>query len=63
MIRDVALWLAVADLAASAAFAALVYAAGRRSPHPVPGRTALGLVALLALPGVVVYGLVWAFGG
>ncbi|HVK09949.1 MAG TPA: hypothetical protein VM597_14360 [Gemmataceae bacterium] len=62
MIRDVVLWLAIADIVAAAALGLVIYVVGRRSGHPVPATTAVGLTVLFALPGVVVYGLAWAIG-
>ncbi len=63
MIRDVVVWLAVSDVVAAAALGLVIYLIGRRSGHPVPASTAIGLGMLFALPGAVVYGLVWVFGG
>jgi hypothetical protein len=63
MIRDVVVWLAVSDVVAAAALGLIVYVVGRRSAHPVPAATAVGLAVLFALPGVLLYGLAWAFGG
>jgi hypothetical protein len=63
MIRDVVVWLAVSDVVAAAALGLVIYTVGRRSGHPVPATTAVGLGVLFALPGAAVYGLVWAFGG
>jgi hypothetical protein len=63
MIRDVVIWLAVSDVVAAAALGLIIYMIGRRSGHPVPVTTAIGLGVLFALPGALLYGLVWAFGG
>ena len=63
MIRDGVIWLAVSDAVAAAALGLIVYVVGRRSAHPVSAGTAVGLGALFALPGALLYGLVLVFGG
>ena len=62
MIRNVVLWLAIADVIAAAVLGLMVYVVGRRSAHPVPVTTAIGLTMVLASPGALVYGLAWAIG-
>jgi hypothetical protein len=55
MIVDILGWVAIADAAAAAVFASLIYAIGQRSnPRVTIGRAAW-LAVLLALPAACVY--------
>jgi hypothetical protein len=59
VILEVLGWLVVADAVAAALFAGAVYAAGRRSGHPVPAGRAVGIAGCLIVPALLLYAIVW----
>jgi hypothetical protein len=59
MILNVLGLFALAEAAAAAVLAAIVYAVGRRSAHPVPARTAFGIGLMVALPVLLLYLVAW----
>ena len=59
MIFEVLGWLVVADTVAAVLFAGAVYAAARRSGHPVPAGRAAGIAGCLIVPALLLYAIVW----
>ena len=54
-------WLALADGLAALFLAALVYVISRRSRHPISARAAMTLGLVVAIPVLLLYGIVLMF--
>jgi len=59
VILEVLGWLVAADAVAAMLFAGAVYAAGRRSGHPVAAGRAAGIAGCLIVPALLLYAMVW----
>jgi len=59
MILEVLAWIALLDAVAAAAMAAIVYLVGRRTGHPVPVGSAVGIGLMLALPAAFIFAVAW----